>query len=1223
MATKSNTDTLYQKFEAELPEYVEIAAREIYEALHTFLRHDSIPNPAGGPDLPWVSEIRIPVAKETNPKTGKIYTNVEAAWFDKPGIDDIAAELASRWCQPPELLGQYDKSAEGGIYWTINPITPAYLENYGSTLQRRKTGTARDVDVVARYWLPIDADAIRRDTITGAPLSVVSSTDAEKASIARLIAQVRDWLVGILGWPEPVRADTGNGFADFYAVPGLPIPRCPDPDNPGCLKYDAANNTLIRDVIHAISYKFTGALGSIDDAVFNPSRIMKIPGTFARKAKSTPDRPHRASKILYTPPAITPVTLDQLRLVADQTTTKTKGRTRNKPETRPSTKYQAGTGRQPVDYQPEETPPPDGTEYDARLDTRPGPVEPTDEAERTDRINRARGYLDKVPHAISGTYNENGQKGHDATFTGLGKLIRRFALTREMAEEVIGDWNDRCEPPWSEAELTHKLDSIYTDSRDADDWGKFLDDDNEDYDDATIADASGDPEELRHWINSKDLGTIIRIYLGNYLDTGEPKAVAEDSKLYRLYLDVRAEPREPKVVKRWCKSILPATLRAAWWRKWQLGLQLYRNFGTAKQPKYTSPLIPYLTHNGVLCIYHTEEDEEGNRKAAHIPLCNFDARIIAAMIVTLGESTTIEYRIRATRPAPDGNSEIKEVVVPASEFAAMNWPVERLGGDWAVRSGRGTKDSLREAIQLLSGTDGIIQYAKYNHTGWVRREGADYYLHCGGAIDKDGVVGTAAAGFVVDLGGALPLYALPDPPSGNQLTTDVQATLHLRNVGRTERPNARGIAAALVALPWRAVLGACNFAVVLAGGSGGGKTSLGCLVTQHFAPGHAYDSHTQAPVTWEATVAHLEWLAHTAKDAVLCVDNFIADAAKAQAQQAKAATILNNQGDLRGRERMGPDMKPLPSLSPRGGLLSTGEDTAARGSAKGRSLLVQVTRGETPTTNSVAYATLTPLQSDAAAGAYARTMAAYIQHVASRGLDHQLDRLKRLTTEFRNRAVREGVHGHARTPGILADLAAGYRLFLEWAETVGACQDPADASEEHWKWLCTLAPDQAEQQEEADDALRWRDLVHSALTVGRAYIAGPEGAVPTSHQAECGWKVTIWQEKDKRVAHWKHPETTRIGWFDGETIYLDENETTLVVQQMATQQHNQISQPATVKNRLVEKGWLQPGTEAGKTRYTTKSPIPLEGARRRVWKLAAAHFWPDADPVGAPPRPTE
>ena len=469
MTTKSNTDTLYQKFEAELPEYVEAAAREIHGALHTFLRHDSIPNPAGGPDLPWVSEIRIPVARETNPKTGKIYTNVEAAWFDTAGIDDIAAELASRWCQPPELLGQYDKHAEGGIYWCINPITPAYLENYGSTLQRRKTGTARDVDAVARYWLPIDADALRKDPITGAPLGVVSSTDAEKADIARLIAQVREYLVGDLGWPEPVRVDTGNGYADYYALPGLQVPRCPDPDNPGCLKYDAANDTLIRDVIHAISYKFTGALGSIDDAVFNPSRIMKVPGTWARKAQHTQSRPHRASKILYTPTIITPVTVEQLRVVAIQLakpTTKTRqggprpGQCTNPPEDLTA------------EWQPGETPPPPGTETVSNgrpQQNKPnGPVEPKTAAERAERIRRARNYLTKVPAAISG------QRGHDRAFVGLGKVVRRFALPRDMAKQAIVDWNNRCDPPWSESELAHKLESIYADVHGADDWGQLL-----------------------------------------------------------------------------------------------------------------------------------------------------------------------------------------------------------------------------------------------------------------------------------------------------------------------------------------------------------------------------------------------------------------------------------------------------------------------------------------------------------------------------------------------------------------------------------------------------------------------------------------------------------------------------------------------------------------------------------------------------------------------------
>ena len=44
-----------------------------------------------------------------------------------------------------------------------------------------------------------------------------------------------------------------------------------------------------------------------------------------------------------------------------------------------------------------------------------------------------------------------------------------------MAEEVVVDWNNRCDPPWSAAELAHELDSIYAGiAHDADDWGQLL-----------------------------------------------------------------------------------------------------------------------------------------------------------------------------------------------------------------------------------------------------------------------------------------------------------------------------------------------------------------------------------------------------------------------------------------------------------------------------------------------------------------------------------------------------------------------------------------------------------------------------------------------------------------------------------------------------------------------------------------------------------------------------
>ena len=85
---------------------------------------------------------------------------------------------------------------------------------------------------------------------------------------------------------------------------------------------------------------------------------------------------------------------------------------------------------------------------------------------------------------------------------------------------------------------------------------------------------------------------------------------------------------------------------------------------------------------------------------------------------------------------------------------------------------------------------------------------------------------------------------------------------------------------------------------MFAGPSGGCKTSLGCLISQHFAPGHAYDSDHQSPIKWEASVAAIEYILHVGKDTAVCVENFIADGPKAADMQQKASTILNNQGDL-------------------------------------------------------------------------------------------------------------------------------------------------------------------------------------------------------------------------------------------------------------------------------------------------------------------------------------
>lgn len=68
-------------------------------------------------------------------------------------------------------------------------------------------------------------------------------------------------------------------------------------------------------------------------------------------------------------------------------------------------------------------------------------------------VERARRYLAAIPPAVAG------HGGDAATFRVCCRLVRGFALDHDDALAALGEWNQRCEPPWSEAELRMKLQS--------------------------------------------------------------------------------------------------------------------------------------------------------------------------------------------------------------------------------------------------------------------------------------------------------------------------------------------------------------------------------------------------------------------------------------------------------------------------------------------------------------------------------------------------------------------------------------------------------------------------------------------------------------------------------------------------------------------------------------------------------------------------------------------
>lgn len=66
-------------------------------------------------------------------------------------------------------------------------------------------------------------------------------------------------------------------------------------------------------------------------------------------------------------------------------------------------------------------------------------------------VERARKYLSEIEGAVSG------QHGHDKTFRAACRIVRGFALPMSQALPLLMEWNRKCDPPWSEKDLVHKI----------------------------------------------------------------------------------------------------------------------------------------------------------------------------------------------------------------------------------------------------------------------------------------------------------------------------------------------------------------------------------------------------------------------------------------------------------------------------------------------------------------------------------------------------------------------------------------------------------------------------------------------------------------------------------------------------------------------------------------------------------------------------------------------
>ncbi|WP_214083946.1 hypothetical protein [Methanoculleus sp.] len=167
-----------------------------------------------------------------------------------------------------------------GIYVTLNAVNPALFARRANRIKMRlsrKDATTADVDILRRSWFPVDIDPVRP--------SGVSSTDVEHDAALAAAERIAAYLAE-QGFPDPVRADSGNGAHLLYRVD---------------LPNDEAATEVVKGALATLDTLFSNEAVTVDTANHNAARIWKLYGTLSRKGDNTPERPHRRAKILAVP----------------------------------------------------------------------------------------------------------------------------------------------------------------------------------------------------------------------------------------------------------------------------------------------------------------------------------------------------------------------------------------------------------------------------------------------------------------------------------------------------------------------------------------------------------------------------------------------------------------------------------------------------------------------------------------------------------------------------------------------------------------------------------------------------------------------------------------------------------------------------------------------------------------------------------------------------------
>ena len=303
---------------------------------------------------------------------------------------------------------------------------------------------------------------------------------------------------------------------------------------------------------------------------------------------------------------------------------------------------------------------------------------------------------------------------------------------------------------------------------------------------------------------------------------------------------------------------------------------------------------------------------------------NFVPIIDEEVIYHDGEESKTKVRIHIESDAIKNS---KSIVIGIEELASSKWASENYGAKAIIFPNSSNAPEIAAWAKLeFAAKDEAKTTDIYTHTGWTKIDGKEVFLTNNGAIAENGIDDTIN----VQLPRELSRYKA----MGNCKKEDIMMFLKLYKLGKKE------VMFTLVAAALRAVMRPSDFAIHLAGKTGGFKTEISSLILSIYG---AEMTSRQMTASWSSTGNALEALCYQAKDVPIVIDDYVPVGSQYQrkALDAKVDQVIRAQGNAAGRSRMAADSTMQGTKYPRGVVISTGEDIPEGHSCRSRMIIVE------------------------------------------------------------------------------------------------------------------------------------------------------------------------------------------------------------------------------------------------------------------------------------------